>query len=444
MIDVIAFLIGILIAIVGLGASIALHELGHLFFAKRFGVRVPQFMVGFGPTVWSMRRGETEYGVKALPLGGYISMIGMYPPGPGERVGAQSTGFVSQLIEDGREASRESIPAGEEHRAFYRLPVWKRLLVMLGGPLMNLVVALVCFTVVVSGFGISQSSTTLAAVHRCVAPVGTEQAVDPERCTDLAPGYEAGLLPDDRILSIGGVAADDWETVQRIIRESAGTPLAVVVERGGAEEALTVTPRPTAVPARDEVTGGIMRDESGEIVTETVGFVGISPAAEHVRKGPDAALEMLWRQSRGVADFIVTMPQRVVEMFQAAFLGAERDPYGPVSIVGVGAITGQIAQQHEVPIADRAASMVGLVAAVNVALGLINLVPLPPLDGGHIAAALFDGLRKAIARLRGRPEPAPFDTAKLLPVTIVVAGALLVIGVLFIFTDIVNPIRLFG
>ena len=444
MIDVLAFLIGILIAILGLGVSIALHELGHLFFAKRFGVRVPQYMVGFGPTLWSRRRGETEYGIKALPLGGYISMIGMYPPRRGERVGAQSTGFVSQLIEDGRQASAESIPPGEEHRAFYRLPVWQRLLVMLGGPLMNLVVALVLFTVVVSGFGVYQSSTTLAEVYRCVAPAGTAAEADPENCANPAPGYAAGLRPDDRILSIGGEPAADWAAVQAVIRRSADVPLPVVVERAGEEVALTVTPRPTEVPVRDEVTGRIQQDAAGATVTETVGFVGISPAAEKVRRGPDAALEMAWQQSRGVVNVIVTMPDRVVEMFRAAFLGAERDPYGPVSIVGVGAITGQIAQQHQVPIVERAATMVGLVASVNIALGLMNLIPLPPLDGGHIAAALVDGLRRGIARLRGRPEPAPFDTAKLLPVTIVVAGALIAIGVLFIFTDLVNPIRLFG
>ncbi|NLT27182.1 MAG: site-2 protease family protein, partial [Microbacteriaceae bacterium] len=359
MIDVLAFLIGVLIAIAGLGVSIALHEVGHLFFAKRFGVRVPQFMVGFGPTLWSRRRGETEYGVKALPLGGYISMIGMFPPQHGERVGAQSTGFFSQLIEDGREASAESIPPGEEHRAYYRLPVWQRLLIMLGGPLMNLVVAIVCFTIVVGAFGVYESSTTVAQVHRCIAPADAAADVDPDDCTDLAPGHAAGIEPGDRILSIGGVAAADWATVQRVIRASADEPIAVVVERAGVETTLTAVPAPTAVAVRDELTGRPLVDDEGLLITETVGFLGISPAPERVRKGPDAAVELAWQQSRAVVDVIVTMPQRVVDMFRAAFLGAERDPYGPVSIVGVGAITGQIAQQHEVPIADRAATMIG-------------------------------------------------------------------------------------
>lgn len=444
MIDTIAFIVGVLIAVLGLGISIGLHECGHLFFAKRFGVRVPQFMIGFGPTLWSRRRGETEYGVKLLPLGGYVSMIGMYPPHRGERAAAQSTGFFSQLIDDGRAASAESIPEGEEHRAFYRLPVRQRLLVMLGGPLMNFVVAIVCFVIVVSGFGVYQSSTTLGQVYRCVAPAGTSEPADLEECEEPAPGYAGGLQPDDRILAIGGAEIREWSQVQQAFRAAAGTPLAVTVERAGAEVALTVTPRATEVAVRDELTGRIQRDDQGDVITETVGFVGVSPASEQVRKTPDAAFELAWTQARGVFNVIMTMPQRVVEMFQAAFLGAERDPYGPVSIVGVGAITGQIAQQHQVPIVDRAATMVGLVGSVNIALGMMNLIPLPPLDGGHIAAALYDGLRRRLAKLFGRPEPGPFDTAKLLPVTIVVAGLLIAVGVLFIIADVVNPIRLFG
>ncbi|RRJ88718.1 RIP metalloprotease [Gulosibacter macacae] len=444
MLDIIAFIIGVVIAILGLAISIALHECGHLFFAKKFGVRVPQYMVGFGPTLWSRTKGETEYGIKAIPLGGYVSMIGMYPPRAGEKVGAQSTGFVSQLIEDGRQASAESIPPGEEHRAFYKLPVWKRLLVMFGGPLMNFVVAILCYMIVATGFGVYQPSTTIAGVYQCVATAAERQDPNADDCPEPGPAYAAGLQPGDRVVSVDGTPVTSWDQLQSIIRVSTDQTLAFEVDRGEATLNLEVTPRANEIRVIDDLTGEYVLDEAGEPKTETVGFVGFTSQRERQHESPLYAFELAEMQARGVVNVIITMPQRVADMFAAGFLGAERDPNGPVSVVGVGIITGQIAQQHEVPIVDRAATMVGLVAAVNVALGLMNLIPLPPLDGGHIAAALWDGLRKFFARLFGKPEPAPFDAAILLPVTIVVSGILMLIGALFIFTDIVNPIQLFG
>lgn len=442
-IDVIAFIIGILIAILGIALSIALHECGHLFFAKRFNVLTTQYMIGFGPTIWSKKRGETEYGVKAIPLGGYVQMIGMYPPAPGERAKARGTGIMSQLIEDGRQASAETIPPGQEHRAFYRLPVWKRLLVMFGGPLMNFIIAIICFVIVASGFGVSQPSLTLESVYRCVVPAGQEETADPNSCENPSPAFAAGLRPGDTLVSLDGEKLNSWEHAQEIIRVSAGKDLDLVYEREGTTHEAVLHPEPTQRYVYDEVTGGQVKDDAGNPVLETVGFVGFGSQLQLVHESPLYAGEMFVQQSRAVVNVIVTMPQRVVQMFQAGFLGAERDPNGPVSVVGVGVITGQIAQLHDVSIADRAATMVGMVGAVNVALGLMNLIPLPPLDGGHIAAALWDGLRKWWARLLRRPEPEPFDSAKLLPVTIVVASLLMVIGALFIFTDIVNPIRLF-
>ena len=443
MLDVIAFIVGVLIALLGLAVSIALHEVGHLTFAKLFNVRVPQYMVGFGPTLWSRTRGETEYGVKAIPLGGYVSMIGMYPPAPGKRAKAQSTGFLSQLIEDGRQASIESIPEGEEHRAFYQLPVWKRLLIMFGGPVMNFVIALFCLVVVVSGFGIYQPSTTVGEVYRCVVSAGSEATSTPDECATPAPGYAAGLQPGDAIQSVDGVAVSSWAQLQGIIRDSADKSLALVVERNGESVPLTVTPKPNEIYVTDELRGTRVKDADGNYVTTTVGFIGFTPTSERVHESPGFALNLMGQQIAGVFDVIITMPQRVADMFAAGFLGAERDPNGPMSVVGVGRITGEIAQQHQVPILDRAATMVQLVGSLNIALGMMNLIPLPPLDGGHIAAACYDGLRRFLAKLFKRPDPGPFDAAKLLPLTIAMAALLMLIGALFIFTDIVNPIQLF-
>ena len=173
-----AFVIGVVIIVIGLAVSIGLHEIGHLLPAKLFGVKVTQYMIGFGPTIWSKRRGETEYGVKAIPLGGYISMIGMFPPAKGERVHADSTGFFRGLVQDARDSSTESITPGDEHRAFYLLPVWKRIVVMFGGPFMNLLLAIVLFGVLLMGFGVAQASTTVGSVSACALPAASVRPPD--------------------------------------------------------------------------------------------------------------------------------------------------------------------------------------------------------------------------------------------------------------------------
>ena len=162
-----AWTLGVVVFVLGIGASIGLHEIGHLVPAKKFGVKVTQYMVGFGPTIWSRRRGETEYGIKGIPLGGYISMSGMFPPlKPGGESRDASTGFLDTLVSDARTVSAESIQEGEEHRAFWRLATWKRIVIMLGGPSMNLLLAIVLYAIVLCTFGIAVPSTTVSTVGR--------------------------------------------------------------------------------------------------------------------------------------------------------------------------------------------------------------------------------------------------------------------------------------
>ena len=170
---VIAFIVGVLVLVVGLAVSIALHELGHLLPAKRFGVRVGQYMIGFGPTLWSRRRGETEYGFKAIPLGGYISMAGMYPPSTRTGGGRRRAGTSGRRIlrDDGSGCpcgERRNTEGEDDDRVFYRLPIWKRIVVMLGGPVMNLLLAIVLFTIIFSGIGVQTATTTVAALSECV------------------------------------------------------------------------------------------------------------------------------------------------------------------------------------------------------------------------------------------------------------------------------------
>lgn len=442
--SVLLFIVGVLAAVIGLAASIALHEVGHLVPAKRFGVRVTQYMIGFGPTLFSRRHGETEYGVKAIPLGGYVAMIGMYPPAKaGEAARTGGTGFMSSMIDDARLASAEGVEPGEEGRTYASLPVWKRIVIMVGGPAMNFVIAILGFMIVCSGFGLYQPSTTVGSVYECVVAAGAVAPAEGEPCETPAPAFEAGLLPGDTITSVDGVPADNWDVLQDAIRVSPGASISLGVERAGDQLQLELTPRVNTVYELDELTGARVEAADGSYVTEEVGFVGITPTQERTRQSPLYAFTMAEANVRAVGNFIITMPERIVEMWNAGFGGAERDPNGPMSVVGVGRITGEVAAETSIPVVDRIATIVQLVASVNIALGVINLVPLPPLDGGHVLAALIDGIRRRLAKLFGRPDPGPFDTAKLLPVTLVIAGCLMAMSALFIYVDIVNPIRLF-
>ncbi|MFP7832946.1 M50 family metallopeptidase [Marisediminicola sp. LYQ134] len=439
---VLLYVVGVLVMVVGIAASIALHELGHFVPAKLFGVKVGQFMIGFGKTIFSRRRGETEFGVKALPLGGYITMAGMYPPATeGSRARTSSTGFFQTLVQDARSVSADTIAEGEEHRTFYRLPVFKRIIIMLGGPAMNLLIAVVLYGVVLSGFGVAQESTTLGSVSACVLPATSERQ-ECEPGDPIAPGAEGGLEPGDVLVSLGGTEVESWQQATAIIRDAAGDDLDVVVERDGETLPLTVTPSLTERYVVDD-DGQIVEDANGAPVTQEVGFLGIGAALENVRQPVTAVPAAVGDNVVRVAEIIINLPQRLIDVADAAFGQGERDPNGPLSVVGVGRVAGEIASIDTIPIVDRVSVLVGLLASLNVALFVFNLVPLLPLDGGHIAGALVEGVRRFFAKLFGRKDPGPIDTAKLVPLTLVVVMLLGAMSLLLIYADIVKPIDFF-
>ena len=422
---------GLAVFVLGVLGSIALHEVGHLVPAKKFGVRVTQYMVGFGPTVWSRLRGETEYGVKAIPLGGYIRMVGMFPPRrsrDGELVfSATTTGPFQSLIEDARRTSAAEIEAGEEHRAFYQLSVPKKLVVMLGGPTMNLVLAAVLYTIALVGLGVPTLTMTVDTVAPCVpSDVTTECTAD----DPPSPAKQAGLQPGDTIVAVDGVEYDDWASVVDDIRQQPGDDVTLTVERDGSMIDVPVTVASTQVP-----------NDGNPNDLVTAGYVGVSPTVEQVQEPLSAVPERMWEFISRSATAIASIPSKMVGVWNAAFGEDERDPTGPVSLVGVGKFSVQVGEDQSTW-SWKLANWLTLLAGLNMALFFFNLIPLLPLDGGHVAGALYEGARRKIARARGRPDPGPVDVARMLPVAYTVAFLLIGMSVLLIYADLVNPITL--
>jgi membrane-associated protease RseP (regulator of RpoE activity) len=447
--SVLLYVLGILVVVVGLALSIGLHEIGHLLPAKLFGVKVGQYMIGFGPTLWSRTFGETEYGLKAVPMGGYISMAGMYPPAKDGSAPERysSTGFFQTLVQDARTASAQTVTVGHEDRVFYKLAVWKRIVIMLGGPAMNLLIGVVLYAVLLMGFGAQQVSTTIGSVSECVvsqtssATTGDGGAEECASGDAEAPGAAAGLLPGDKLVTLDGTAITSWNQATDIIRDSAGDDLTMVVERDGKDVTLTSVPLLTERYVYDE-NGEIVTDSGGSSVTEKVGFLGIGPAYETVQQPVTAVLPAVGDNIGRVAHLILNLPERLVDVVNAAFGTEARDPNGPISVVGVGRLAGEISSIDTIPVVDKVSGLVGLLASLNIALFVFNLVPLMPLDGGHVAGALWEGIRRFFAKLFGRKDPGPVDIAKLVPLTLVVVVLLGGMSALLIYADLVKPISI--
>lgn len=435
-------IVGIIAFFLLILASIALHEIGHLVPAKKFGVKVTEYMVGFGPTLWSQRKGETSYGVKAIPVGGYIRMIGMLPPPKGAPEGtarSMSTGRLALLVEDARRQSLEEIAPGDEDRVFYKLPVHKRVIIMLGGPVMNLLLAFFLFAAVLVGIGVAQPSLTVSAVVPCVptvdAPSG-QPDVAGACASGESPAAVAGLQPGDVITAYNGTAPGSWdELTQQIRAEGAADGVLTVQRADGVTVDIPVSTVDVTRPVYDEVG-----EPTG--ATETTGFLGVRPEIVYVAQPWTAVPAQMWDLTARSAVALVSLPVRVYELVTETLVGGgERQIDSPVSVVGVSRLGGEVVASQE-PVEAKLAMFLGLAASLNLFLFLFNLLPILPLDGGHVAGALYEGTRRQWAKLRHKPDPGPVDVARLLPVAYVVAIALVAVGAIVIFADLVKPLTL--
>ncbi len=392
-----SFLLGILIFVLALLFSIMLHEAGHFVTAKKFGMKVTQFFVGFGQTLWSTRRGETEYGVKAIPAGGFVKIVGM--------------------------TDIEDVDPADEPRSFRRQPGWQRLIVLAAGSFMHFVLAFVLLFAVAVLIGQANpgTSTTVGTIDACV-PASLTAACTPSN--PASPAKQAGIHAGDKIIAVAGTPVRDWTQMGTVIRrQPAGKRLAVTVERDG--HRLTVHPSLAVVHGRQG------------------SYLGISPVVVFQRSGPLGGVSYAGSQfgqiTAGSAGVVVSLPKAIPDLFAK---NRASTPGGDVtSVVGAADATGQVVAA---PISWQARVSVVLliVASLNIFVGLFNLLPLLPLDGGHIAVVIYERCRAWLARLRGRPDPGPVDFRRLVPVSVGVFALLVAFALLLITADLVNPVHI--
>jgi membrane-associated protease RseP (regulator of RpoE activity) len=391
--------LGWLIFLVALLVSVMLHEAGHFATAKAFGMKCTQFFVGFGPTIWSTQVGETEYGIKALPLGGFVRITGMTS--------------IDQVAEE------------DEPRSFRRAPGWQRLIVLAAGSFMHFVVAAVLIFGLALAIGIENENTTaLGTVATCVPANVT--AMDNGTCTAgeaKSPALLAGLKVGDTVTSFDGVKTANWTQLQNeILAVKPGQPVTLTVERDG--RPLTLHTALAEVPGHGSFFG-----IAGTTVFQRPGLFG---AISYVGTGFSETVN-------GSVSAISEIPSALPNLFNkdraSTSAGNITSIYGAARDTGE-AVAANVGWQYKVSF------VLLLIATLNIFVGIINMLPLLPMDGGHFAVVLWERLRAWFAWLRGRPDPGMVDYTKLVPLSFGFFMILVVFGTLLILADIINPVNI--
>ncbi len=438
MTDTLLYILGILIIVAGLAISIGLHEFGHLIPAKLFGVRVPTWAIGFGPKLYSKKIGETEYSLRAIPLGGYITLIGMYPPAKEGK--DDSKRWFGASILAAREAHSEHIQPGDENRKFYQLAAWKRIVVMFGGPFMNLILGVAMVSVALSGIGEYQRVNTVANVVQCEAKM-VDPSADCASGDALTPAALAGFKPGDQITSVDGAKiAQTQDPFVKVVAQPNNEHVLGVIRDGKTIE-IRVTPKVGKLPYAD-ASGKLAVDAEGKPLLRERAYIGLM--LDHARV-PSSLAESLSAGTQMTADtlgFIVQFPQQVYASVSSLFTGAERSPNGAVSIVGITQLAGEVNSNSNANLADRIYLNLMLLGSLNLALFAFNMIPLPPLDGGHIAGGIYEYAKRGIYRLLGKPDPGIADTALLAPIANLMFLVLMFAGLAMIIVDLIKPLVL--
>ncbi|MEY3684493.1 MAG: hypothetical protein RLZZ394_324 [Actinomycetota bacterium] len=397
--------VGVLAFIIALLASVMIHEAGHYFTAKRYGMKVIEFFLGFGARIWSTRRGETEFGIKAIPAGGYCKIVGMTP--------------------------HEEIAEEDKDRTFLGGTIRERLIVLGAGSFLHFVLGFLLIFTLFVGVGINQALNRVDEVVPCIVTTKEGECLPNSA---KSPALVAGIQKGDEIVAIRkpdeqSITVDmKWENVLEVIRSSPNEAVIVTVVRDSErfEVALTLGSRTVA--------------------GETRGVIGIISSYGIVRLGPiEGTIEsarFVGDVVKGSATALVRLPVMIPDLINQTFGDEERDPEGLVGVVGVARTTGEISSSERLDFHGKVVFFLLIVAGLNIFVGIFNLLPILPLDGGHMAVAIVDGVRRANAKRKGRTAPPPVDVEKLTPITLIVVVLMISLTVLLLLADIINPVRL--
>jgi len=377
-------ILGILAFIFALLFSVMIHEFGHYLTAKRYGMKVSEFFLGFGTRIWSTQRGETEFGLKAIPAGGYCKIEGMVPT--------------------------DTMPEGEEDRAFYRASSGRKLIVLGAGSFLHFVLGYILIFILFVGVGVNQLLPTISQV------------------SPQSGAAAAGLQAGDEVLSINGVKVTNWYNDVKVIRNSGGKTLSLEIMRGAQILSIVATPTLEKVDGKPRWILGIINKVG---LKRTNPITAFKSSALVTRDFISASVKSLGQ-----------LPSKIPSLWGQSVGGEKRDANGLVGVVGVARASGQAVGSGKLSPAERLATFILIIASLNIFVGIFNLLPLLPLDGGHMAVAIADEIRAFFARLRGRPRPAAIDVTILTPVTMVVFVLLAALTLLLLFADIVNPVVL--
>jgi membrane-associated protease RseP (regulator of RpoE activity) len=377
--------------------SVMLHEAGHFATAKAFGMKASRFFVGFGPTLWSFKRGETEYGIKAIPAGGFVKIEGM--------------------------TALEELAPEDEDRAFYKQPAGKRTIVLCAGSFVHFLLAIVIvfgILAITHEDPIRTDGYSVTAVSNCVSSTLDNSCAPGDHRAPALGKLDVG----DRLLSINGQPISaNGENFVNVLRANANKPVSIVVLRKGVRTTVSITPYPVTLNGKLEGRIGVV----DELQAARVSTLGAFPRTFGV----------LGEFIKSTGGAIGGLPHEVAGIFQ----GKPRSPQGAASVVDVARVSGQISASGA-SIGAIVSTLLLLIAELNLFVGLFNLLPFLPLDGGHVAILGFEEGRSRLYRVIGKPDPGRVDIMKVLPLTYAVVAAFVGLSLILLYAGIANPIRL--
>lgn len=391
---------GVVIVILAILVVIMIHEAGHFFTAKAFDFKATKFFLGFGPRIWSIKRGETEYGIAAIPAGGYVKITGMNP--------------------------YEEVPPEDQARSYPNKPRWQRALVILAGPATHWVVAFVL---------LAGTAMTLGVPTGGVTNQVNSISVRTEEGGERTAAAEAGIRPDDRIVAIDGDPTPEWREISDYIRAHPEEQATLTIERGGAEIDVDVH---FGKAIFDEQEGLVAYAGPGDPIREAaegeelVGFLGVEPAQAFKQYG---FLEAIPKAGLLTGEFTLSAGESIGKMFEEVFGGGlwrELTASGDRSLEDstLSGIVGFVSFAGDTFAKGELFSLLSVIVGFTIVVGLMNLLPLPPLDGGHLAVLGIE----AVTRRK-------IDIRKLVPISAAVIAFFLVLFVAVLYLDIARPVQ---